>query len=234
MHPPISRGCCRASRARVRRRMAAPRRPRRRLPAGRALPLGRPRLHAHQRARAGARAPLPDQPVRPDVRRDHRVEPGQGRPRRATSSTTRRSRSTRPASRSTARSMRRATTSQCVLHTHTLNGVAVSAQKGGVLPISQQSIFVLSSLALSRLRRRGAARRREAAAGRRPRRARLPDAAQPRPAHASARRSPTRSCDVHLRDALRDPAPRAGRRQRELIAGRSAHHRRREAAGACR
>ncbi|MDN3920422.1 class II aldolase/adducin family protein [Roseateles violae] len=34
----------------------------------------------------------------------------------------------------------------CVLHTHTLNGVAVSAQKGGVLPISQQSIFVLSGL----------------------------------------------------------------------------------------
>jgi len=36
---------------------------------------------------------------------------------------------------------------QCVLHTHSLNGVAVSAQKGGVLPLSQQSIFVLSSLA---------------------------------------------------------------------------------------
>jgi ribulose-5-phosphate 4-epimerase/fuculose-1-phosphate aldolase len=35
---------------------------------------------------------------------------------------------------------------QCVLHTHTLNGIAVSAQKGGVLPLSQQSIFVLSSL----------------------------------------------------------------------------------------
>ena len=35
---------------------------------------------------------------------------------------------------------------QCVLHTHTLNGVAVSAQKAGLLPISQQSIFVLSSL----------------------------------------------------------------------------------------
>jgi ribulose-5-phosphate 4-epimerase/fuculose-1-phosphate aldolase len=34
---------------------------------------------------------------------------------------------------------------QCVMHTHTLNGVAVSAQKAGVLPISQQSIFVLSS-----------------------------------------------------------------------------------------
>jgi ribulose-5-phosphate 4-epimerase/fuculose-1-phosphate aldolase len=33
-----------------------------------------------------------------------------------------------------------------VLHVHTLNGVAVSAQKEGVLPISQQSIFVLASL----------------------------------------------------------------------------------------
>ena len=34
----------------------------------------------------------------------------------------------------------------CVLHTHTLNGIAVSAQRDGVLPISQQSIFVLASL----------------------------------------------------------------------------------------
>jgi ribulose-5-phosphate 4-epimerase/fuculose-1-phosphate aldolase len=35
---------------------------------------------------------------------------------------------------------------KCVLHTHSVNGVAVSAQKNGVLPISQQSIFVLASL----------------------------------------------------------------------------------------
>jgi ribulose-5-phosphate 4-epimerase/fuculose-1-phosphate aldolase len=35
---------------------------------------------------------------------------------------------------------------KCVLHVHSLNGIAVSAQKQGVLPISQQSIFVLSSL----------------------------------------------------------------------------------------
>ena len=34
----------------------------------------------------------------------------------------------------------------CVLHTHTLNGVAVSAQREGLLPISQHSIFVLASL----------------------------------------------------------------------------------------
>jgi ribulose-5-phosphate 4-epimerase/fuculose-1-phosphate aldolase len=35
----------------------------------------------------------------------------------------------------------------CVLHTHSRAGVGVSAQKGGVLPISQQSTFVLGSLA---------------------------------------------------------------------------------------
>jgi ribulose-5-phosphate 4-epimerase/fuculose-1-phosphate aldolase len=35
---------------------------------------------------------------------------------------------------------------QCVLHTHTANGIAVSAQAAGLLPLSQQSIFVLASL----------------------------------------------------------------------------------------
>jgi ribulose-5-phosphate 4-epimerase/fuculose-1-phosphate aldolase len=34
----------------------------------------------------------------------------------------------------------------CVLHTHSRAGVAVSAQKAGLLPISQQSTFVLASL----------------------------------------------------------------------------------------
>jgi ribulose-5-phosphate 4-epimerase/fuculose-1-phosphate aldolase len=36
---------------------------------------------------------------------------------------------------------------KCVIHTHSLNGVAVSAGKDGVLPISQQSTLVLASLA---------------------------------------------------------------------------------------
>ena len=36
---------------------------------------------------------------------------------------------------------------KCVLHVHSVDGVAVSAQARGVLPISQHSIFVLSSLA---------------------------------------------------------------------------------------
>lgn len=34
----------------------------------------------------------------------------------------------------------------CVMHTHSLNGVAVSAQTDGLLPLSQQSLFVLTSL----------------------------------------------------------------------------------------
>jgi len=35
---------------------------------------------------------------------------------------------------------------RCVLHTHTVNGVAVSTQRAGLLPISQHSMFVLQSL----------------------------------------------------------------------------------------
>lgn len=36
---------------------------------------------------------------------------------------------------------------QCVLHTHTRAGVGISAQQGGVLPISQQSMVIQNSLA---------------------------------------------------------------------------------------
>jgi ribulose-5-phosphate 4-epimerase/fuculose-1-phosphate aldolase len=35
---------------------------------------------------------------------------------------------------------------KCVLHTHTPSGVAVAAQRAGLLPISQHSLFVLNSL----------------------------------------------------------------------------------------
>ncbi|WP_111658318.1 class II aldolase/adducin family protein [Isoalcanivorax indicus] len=35
----------------------------------------------------------------------------------------------------------------CVMHTHTVAGVAVSAQQDGLLPLSQQSLFPLASLA---------------------------------------------------------------------------------------
>jgi ribulose-5-phosphate 4-epimerase/fuculose-1-phosphate aldolase len=36
---------------------------------------------------------------------------------------------------------------RCVLHLHSVHGVAVSAQRDGMLPLSQHSMFVLSSLA---------------------------------------------------------------------------------------
>jgi ribulose-5-phosphate 4-epimerase/fuculose-1-phosphate aldolase len=36
---------------------------------------------------------------------------------------------------------------RCVMHLHTRHGVAVSAQKQGLLPISQQSLFALASIA---------------------------------------------------------------------------------------
>ena len=36
---------------------------------------------------------------------------------------------------------------RCVLHVHSMNGIAVSAQKAGLLPISQQATVVLASLA---------------------------------------------------------------------------------------
>ena len=35
----------------------------------------------------------------------------------------------------------------CVLHIHSVNGIAVSAQQDGLLPLSQHAMFVLSSLA---------------------------------------------------------------------------------------
>lgn len=35
----------------------------------------------------------------------------------------------------------------CALHTHTADGIAVSMQKGGLLPLSQQAIFIRGSLA---------------------------------------------------------------------------------------
>jgi ribulose-5-phosphate 4-epimerase/fuculose-1-phosphate aldolase len=35
----------------------------------------------------------------------------------------------------------------CVMHLHTIDGVAVACQKGGLLPISQQSLFSMASLA---------------------------------------------------------------------------------------
>ena len=84
--------------------------PGRLLPPDRALWLGRSGRHPHLGARAGAGASLPDQPLRPDVRRDHRFQPGEGRPRRQPAHRRARTASTRPASRSIRRSTKSAKT----------------------------------------------------------------------------------------------------------------------------
>ena len=82
----------------------------------------------------------------------------------------------------------------CVLHVHSVNGAAVSAQKDGVLPISQQSMFVLSSLGYHDYE--GVALREDE----KPRLVRdlgdedLLHAAQPRPDHRRRRTCPMLSC----------------------------------------
>ena len=111
-----------------RSRVAAARRSRRVLPARRALRLGRPDLHAHLGARAGPRASLPDQSVRDDVRRDHRVEPREDRSRgpKVLDSPY----EINPAGFTIHSAIHAAREdAKCVLHTHSVNGVAVSATK---------------------------------------------------------------------------------------------------------
>ena len=105
---------------------------------------------------------------------------------------------------------------QCVMHTHTLNGVAVSAQKRGLLPISQHSIFVLASLGYHDYE--GVALRDDE----KPRLVadlgdkHLPDAAQPRPAHRRRRRSPQAFQAMYLFEttARSSCAPRPAARSR--------------------
>jgi ribulose-5-phosphate 4-epimerase/fuculose-1-phosphate aldolase len=84
--------------------------------------------------------------MRPPVRRDHRLESREGRHRRAKNH--RRPYDINPAGFTIHSAIHAAREdAQCVLHLHSRNGVAVAAQKNGVLPISQHSTFVLASLA---------------------------------------------------------------------------------------
>jgi hypothetical protein len=92
----------------------------------------------------------------------------------------------------------------CVLHTHTAAGVAVSAQKQGVLPISQQSMFVLSSLAYHAYE--GVALNHEEKARLQADLAKnFPDAAQPRSADLRRHHRRHLPDDVHLPARLRHP-----------------------------
>ena len=126
--------------------MGPARGPRRVLPAGGAIWLGRPDLYPYLCARAGAGASFPDQPVRPPVRGDLRLESGEGGYRwpKVIDGPY----DINPAGFTIHSAIHAAREdAQCVLHLHSRNGVAVAAQRNGVLPISQHSTLVLASLA---------------------------------------------------------------------------------------
>jgi ribulose-5-phosphate 4-epimerase/fuculose-1-phosphate aldolase len=116
-------------------------------------PIGWPASHGwsdliftHLTARLpGRRSSLPDQPLRPGLRRDHRLLAGQDR-----SARNKLDDPTFPVNKagfvihSAIHAAREDVV--CVIQHRTRAGVAVSAQKSGLLPISQQSTIVLGSL----------------------------------------------------------------------------------------
>jgi ribulose-5-phosphate 4-epimerase/fuculose-1-phosphate aldolase len=93
---------------------------------------------------------------------------------------------------------------RCVLHTHTLNGMAVATQRAGLLPITQHSVFVLPTLGYHDYE--GPSLNDEE----KPRL--VADPAQPRPAHGRGDGGRRVRGHVQPGDVLRGPGPRAGRR----------------------
>ena len=172
-------------------RMGAARRSRRVLSPGCALRLGRSRVHAHLGSRARPRAPLPDQPLWSPVRRDHRFESGQDRPRRAQGHgqpLRHQSRGVHDPQRDPCRARGRKV--RAARPQRERRG-RVGAESGSAAAVAAgDGRAVLARL--PRLRRNRAPRGREATAGARSRRSQLPDAAQSRAARPSARTWPTR------------------------------------------
>jgi hypothetical protein len=168
-------------------------------------------IFTHVSARVpGPGPPLPDQPVRPAVRGGHRVEPGQGRPRRPQGARIAARRE--PAGFVIHSAIHAARDdAHCVLHVHSVNGVAVSAKESGLRPVSQHSIFVASSLAYHDYEGVALVDDEKARLVRDLGDSQVPDAAQPRPAHR--RRVGRRRVHGHVpvRDELHDPGPRRGR-----------------------
>src|SRR3989449_2517425 len=196
----------------LRRRVGRPRRPRRRLPPRLALQVGGPRLHAHHAARARRRGPVPDQPVRRLLRRDHGLQPGEDRPQGPED---------RPLAlrgesgrlRDPQRHPRRAARREVrAAHPH--------AQWRRRLRPARRPAADLPALdvqprepRLSRLRGARPQRRREAATRGRPRRQDLAHLEEPRA--ADGRRDGGRRVGGHVlpRGLVRDPGTRAGGRR---------------------
>jgi ribulose-5-phosphate 4-epimerase/fuculose-1-phosphate aldolase len=119
--------------------MASARRLRRALPAGRAARLGRHDLHAHLHARARAGSSFPDQSVRHVLRGDDRLDGNIVSPTPYYIN---------PAGFTIHSAIHGAREDAlCVIHLHTDAGVGVSAQKEGLLPLTQNALLVIPQLA---------------------------------------------------------------------------------------
>src|SRR5262249_45131984 len=115
--------------------MASARRSRRLLPPDRQIRDDRPHLQPHHRAHPRQQGPPADQPLRHALQGDHGVEPGEDRPRGRDHLT---DYGINKSGYVIHGAIHRARPDvACVLHTHTRAGIAVSAMKCGLLPLSQ-------------------------------------------------------------------------------------------------
>ena len=94
---------------------------------------------------------------------------------------------------------------KCVLHTHTVAGMAVASTGGGASAAHPEVDALLQPHRLSRLRRRRRRPRRARAAGRLARQAQCADPAQPRPAHLRPDGGARVLPDAQPREELPDP-----------------------------
>ena len=93
----------------------------------------------------------------------------------------------------------------CVIHLHTDHGIAISAQQDGLLPISQQALFALSSLGYHDYE--------ETSLGGRPRKKDFSDSKKPRITHRRRNCGRRVSVDVSAGASLQDPNPGPGWRR---------------------
>ena len=169
---------------------------------------------------------VPDQPLRPDVRGDHRVEPGQGRP--AGQQARRLAVPGQPGRLHDPQRDPRGAPRRAVRAAHAYaerrRGVGAEAAACCRCRSSRSSCCRAWAITTTKASRCATTRSRAwcATSGRQ----QLPDAAQSRP--ADGRRHGGRRVPGHVpvRDRLHDPGPRPGRRRR-ADPGRPAHHRRR-------
>ncbi len=179
----------------------------------------RPDLQPHHGQGAGQGRALPDQPVRAAVHRDHRLVLLHDRPGTATSCV--KPDTEFPINRAgfmihSAIHGARADL-HCVMHTHTRAGMAVSAMKDGLLPLTQTAMRFYGAIGYHDYEVPDRRHRRARAHRARPRPAQRDDPAQPRPGRLRPHGAGHLEPDVLARDRLQG----AGRRARPAAPSRT-------------